>query len=235
LPSEYLEAVVIQAIRDNLNDPEWKEEIKENLASMIEAEFGTGAETHVEEIKAEIVKVSKEIDNMVGAIRDGAFSPALSTALKDAETRCEDLKLRLREAQRKVGVAISPQGYLSQILGLSSRFEDALQRSATPERKKDLIQGFVCQVNVNREGARMSAFCIICKVPKIETAQHPVFGTLDRLTSKAPESSYLSGALRGPVFDPTGKPKLRLIPWLSPMEYDFKRPFVHYKKVSEVR
>ncbi len=41
---------------------------------MLDAEFGTGAECRIEEIRAEIAKVTKEIENMIAAIRASTFS-----------------------------------------------------------------------------------------------------------------------------------------------------------------
>jgi hypothetical protein len=104
---------------------------------MLEAEFGTGAENRIEEIRAEIVKLSKEIENMIAAIRAGTFSPALAATLKDAETRQEDLKLRLRQAQEKVGAKTSPQSLLAEILGLAGQLDEAWRRCSAPELKKD--------------------------------------------------------------------------------------------------
>src|SRR5258708_6302549 len=95
LPTEQLESIVLRAIRDNLSDPGWKTEVEGILAGMLEAEFGMAAEHRTEELRAEIAKVAKEIENMVAAIRGGTFSPTLATSLNDAETRQEDLKLRL--------------------------------------------------------------------------------------------------------------------------------------------
>ena len=78
---------------------------------------------------------------MIAAIRAGTFSPTLSATLKDAETRQEDLKLRLRQAREKIGAKTSPQGLMAEILGLAGQFDEAWRRCSAPELKKDLIQG----------------------------------------------------------------------------------------------
>jgi len=46
----------------------------EGIVVMLDAEFGTGAECRIEEIRAEIAKVTKEIENMIAAIRASTFS-----------------------------------------------------------------------------------------------------------------------------------------------------------------
>jgi site-specific DNA recombinase len=196
LPTEQLESIILQAIRDNLNDPSWKEEIQQTLAGMLDAEFGAAAEQRVDELKAEMMKITNEIENMIAAIQAGTFSPALAAALKASEARQEDLKLRLRQGQGKVDAKASPPCLMNEVLALASQFEDAWRRCTTPELKKDLIQGFVYQVNINREGARLSADCWLWKIPQMTTAQHSIYGTPGRL-SNAPERAYLSGALRG--------------------------------------
>jgi DNA invertase Pin-like site-specific DNA recombinase len=195
LPVEQLEGIVVQAIRDNLNDPGWKTEVEETLARMLDAEFGTGAEYRIEEIRAEIAKVSKEIENMIAAIRAGTFSQRLSAELKDAETRQKDLKLRLRQYQARIGGKTGTETVMARILGLAGRFDEAWHRCGTPELKKDLVQGFVSQVDIIRDGPRLSADCWLWKIPQMPQSRTSIVGGYGK--KNAPESIYLSGALRG--------------------------------------
>jgi len=196
VPTEQLEAVVLKAIQDNLHDPSWKNEVEEILGEMLEAEYGTGAESKIEEFRAEIAAVTKEIENIVTAIRSGIFSPALATSLNNAETRHDDLKMRLFKAQSKPSSKPSSQNVLSEVLRLGERFNEIWERCTTPELKKDIVQGFVYQVNVTREGAQTSADCWLWKIPQMTTAQHPVFRNAGP-SFKTPETLNISGVLRG--------------------------------------
>jgi DNA invertase Pin-like site-specific DNA recombinase len=191
LPAEHLEAVVINAVRDHLGDPTWRDELAEILAGMVKEQFGTGTEERVEESKAELARAGKEIENMIAAIRAGTFSPSLAVALKDAETRREDLKLQLRTRQEAIGASISPQHIVAEIMSMADDFDENLAAMRTMEQRKDLVRSYVAQVNVVREGANLAADCLLWKVPQMMTAQHPAFGIPGRQT---PSFNSIAGA-----------------------------------------
>jgi DNA invertase Pin-like site-specific DNA recombinase len=183
IPAEYLEAIVINAVRDHLKDPAWRDELGDILAGMVKDQFGTGAEERVEELKSELGRIGKEIENMIAAIRAGTFSPSLAAALKDAETRREDLKLQLRSRQEAIGASTSPQRILAEIMTMADDFEENLAAMRTIEQRKDLVRSHVAQVNIVREGAKMAADCLLWKVPQMMAAQDPPLGTLGRQTA----------------------------------------------------
>ena len=218
VPTEQLESIVLRAIRDHLNDPVWKAEVEETLGTMLDTEAGGAAECRIDELRAEIARLSAEIANMIAAIRGGTFSPTLAATLNDAETRLQHLKLRQREAEGKVSSKISPQKMVSSILRLADEFDEAWQRCTTSELKKDLVRGFVYRVNVNREGACMSADCWLWKFPKIAMPQQPFVGAPG--IKNAPESVYLSGALRGLVLPLREKLAEGVLPLVNVRRYD---------------
>ena len=157
LHTEQLDSLAVTAIRDHLNDPLYKQAVRDVMPIVFEKQFGPAAEQGVEEIKIQITKVSKEIDNLVGAVRDGVISPALVEALKNAEALRDDLKQQLRQSQAKLAAKGSPQGFMAKLLHLADDFEILWQRCGTPESKKDFIRRFIHQINLNRESASMSA------------------------------------------------------------------------------
>jgi len=178
IPAEYFESRIISAIRDHMADPAWREDLAKLLADMVKEQFGTGAEERVEESKAELSRVDKEIENMISAIRAGTFSPSLASALRDAETRQEDVKAQLRTRKQAVGASVSPQRILSDLMDTANDFDKNLAAMHTIEQRKDFVRGYVAQVNLVRDGSDMAADCLFWKVPQIMMAQHPALGTL---------------------------------------------------------
>jgi hypothetical protein len=60
---------------------------------------------------------------------------------------------------------MSPQGMLSDVMEMAKTFDQRWERCKEPHEKKEFIQLFVHQVNVNRESARMYADCWLHKIP----------------------------------------------------------------------
>ena len=83
---------------------------------MAKAEFGAGAVTRTEELEQAIAKADKEINHMVAAIREGGFSSALSEALKETETRQQDLRLRLRQTREQMGSKMNLDAIIHELI-----------------------------------------------------------------------------------------------------------------------
>lgn len=165
LPTEQLDGVTLQTIRENLADPNWKHDLEEIMVSVFADEFGQGAENRVESLKAQIAKAEQEIVNFVDAVRSGTFSPSIAKALQDTEARLEALRIEQRQAQSKSEAMPSPQGFIASAMNVAKDFDRVWKSGLEPQERKELIQGFVHQVNVNREGSRMYADCWLHKIP----------------------------------------------------------------------
>jgi hypothetical protein len=94
----------------------------------------------------------------------------------------------------------------------------AWRRCAAPELKKDLVQGFVYQVNISREATRMSADCWLWKIPQMAVARHSIVGELG--IKNAPERACLSGALRGLDLPLRENTPQGILPFVNVRRYD---------------
>jgi hypothetical protein len=194
LPTEQLDAVTIRAIRGNLSDPGWKNDLEDVMVTVFAEEFGNGAENRVEALRAQILQAEREVANFVEVARSGTFSPAIAKALQDTESRLATLRTELRVAESKSRTLPSPQALIAEATKVAQDFDKIWESNLEPRERKELIQGFVHQVNVNRESARMYADCWLHKIPLAvinKPAGHPL-GT----------PGYLhKGLLRGPDFN----------------------------------
>jgi site-specific DNA recombinase len=123
LPTEQLDAVTVRAIRENLSNPGWQHDLEEVMATVFAEEFGDGAENRVKTLKAQILKAEREVANFVDAVRSGAFSSAIATALHDTESRLEALRIELRTAEAKARAMPSPQSLIAEAARVAQDFD----------------------------------------------------------------------------------------------------------------
>jgi site-specific DNA recombinase len=197
LPTEQLDSIVLGSVRERLRERSFQDEVKETMAIVYEEQFGSGAERRVDELENQIAEVEREIERFVNAVRGGSFSPALAKALQDVEDRQVDLRSQLKNEQAKLGAQTSPQMLIGRILGLADDFDRMWDRCATPEGRKEFIQAFVHQVNIQREGPRMDADCWHYKIPAIKMARDPNYGIPSQLKISCVTDKFHTVDLRG--------------------------------------
>lgn len=96
--SSSLEQEVLQAIREHLTSPSWKDQVRETLEEMVKEEFGDKAESHAQELRRQVDAINRQIANIVDAIKtSGRFSEAMNQALADLETQRDSVRHTLEK------------------------------------------------------------------------------------------------------------------------------------------
>jgi len=178
LDARYLEGSVVQAVRDQMADPAMKAIVREALEGMINEQFGDGAQSRVCELEAQIAELNRQIENVVAAVKAGAFSPTLNQTLADLEAQRAAVGAELRKAEARTNQEVGAEILAEKVMEYFGQFDRMLEQAKDIEDRKAFLRTFVRQVNVSESSGQRSAEIWLWKIPQKnlgEEDSHPLF------------------------------------------------------------
>jgi DNA invertase Pin-like site-specific DNA recombinase len=220
--TEALEQEIVQAIREQLSSPTWKDEVRKTLALMVQEEFGSGAESRVEELNRQLDEINRQIVHIVDAIKtSGNFSEAINRALSDLETQRDSVRAALAQAEKHANQKIGADTLAEKIMAYFGDFGRLWNRGLTIEERKDLLRCYVHQVNVSHSPTNVNAEVWLYKVPvpqKNMTPEEAAFRPLISRVNCGGRSLTLAKAMPPAV-----------VPLVTRTLVALKRPYLHYR------
>ncbi len=162
-----LEGLALQAIRDEITSPTWKDEVKPILSGLVRDRFGEGSKGEIEAVKNRLKKLGREIQNIVAAISQGHYSPTLGLELERLEREKASIAQELADMEALPTIQSEIDGMVSEIMMLSGELDAAWNNCETTEDKKEFLKSFIHRVTIN-PGAMSAAFHVY-KLPHLET------------------------------------------------------------------
>ena len=183
--TEALEQEVISSIREHLSSPEWKNEVRDTLRTMVAEEFGDSAATRAHELTHQLAEVNRQIAGIVDAIKTSArFSEALNKALADLETQRDSIRTTLGEAEKRVNQQVGAEMLAEKIMDKFGDFDRIWKEGLNVEEQKELLRCYVHQVNISHSPTAINAEIWLYKIPLPKTQMTPALNGLQPLITR---------------------------------------------------
>ena len=224
--AEALESEVLRTVRDRLRSPSWKQEMLATLQTVVNEEFGAGAESQLDGIRHQLQDVEHQVQNIIAAIRSAAkYSEAMTDALGELESRRDVLRTRLREAEKRVQTQLTLDAITAELADKSGDFDRVWREGLTVEERKELLRCYVHQVTVQHSPSELSAEVFLYKIPTPATKNMTL-----ALSSLEPLITRVNCGGRNVPLVKELSPTVR--PFVISRQVTLKRPYLHYRPES---
>lgn len=169
--AEFLEGAVVQTIRDFVADPGRKAMIRRIMDTLVREEYGTGAETRLDQLQDQLTDLNRQIANVVQAVKAGSFSEALNQTLGDLEKQRESVRSAIGEALGRANQKVGAEHLADKVMAYLDDFDRLWNQEATVEERKDLLRTFVRQVNVKAKDRTAEVW--LWKIPQTQQTLGP--------------------------------------------------------------
>lgn len=219
--TESLEREVLRLIQEHLSSPSWKEDVRQTLELMVAEEFGDNAQNRVDELRAQIEVLHRQIANIVEAIKmSGRFSEAINQSLADLENQRETARNALADVERRANQRIGAATLAEKIMAYAGEFGRIWQGGLTIEERKELLRCYVHQVNISHSPASVQAEIWLYKIPLPHKKMTPETADLSPLISRVNCGGRYLPQVKG-------LPSM-ILPLVVSRLIALKRPYLHY-------
>ena len=167
--------------------------------------------------------MERQIRNAVEAIKAGVLKETLYEEVGKLESQKSELQKEISHMEGRKSLEKDLETMVDELLGYANNFDELWNQCATNEEKKAFIRAFLYQITLDHSPEHIKATYYLYNLPQL-----PENGLAVNTLSSA-HGEFALSPLRGPMSYPTGRPHPRLIPWLSAQEFDFKKPYAHYR------
>ncbi len=161
-----LEEAVVQAVRDQIREPNIADMVRQTLETMLRQEFGHGADEQIKMLKARLGEIDRQLANMVAAVKNGGFSATLNRALGDLEEEKRKVGEELSRMEGRSNQRIGAEVLTEKIMGRFANFDKLWNETTAIEERKEFLRGFVRQVTVDHSASEPTAKIWLWKIPQ---------------------------------------------------------------------
>ena len=223
--SEALEASVLNAIKGYLTSPHWSTEVRQTLDAMVRQEFGESADRRVEGLERQRESVSRQIANIVDAIKASArFSDAINQALAELETQRNSIEASLKEAEARVNRRVGADNLAEKIMSYFGDFERIWRQGLSIEEQKELLRCYVHQINIDHSPTTVEAEIWLYKIPVPTTQMTPALNGIEPLITRVNCGGRNLTLVKNIAKD--------MLPYVTKRFIALKRPYAHYHRTA---
>lgn len=156
---DVLEAEVLAAIKKHVYSPKMIRLSLQQIRNQAKAET-TQMQKDTEDIKASILKVDRELENLYKAIADGMAAGTLAGPVEERQKKKADLQRQLREVKQKAPTQLSKLEISDDVIAAIRKEALGLLDAEDPHVKRMFISSLVDQIKI-KDGSMEITFSFV--------------------------------------------------------------------------
>ncbi len=221
--ADLVEEQVVETVRRHLASPDWKDEVRQTLQTIVDEEFGDDATARAEGLQHQLRDLDRQIANIVEAIKaSGRLSGAMNQALADLEVQRDSVRRSVADAEQRVNRRCGADALAEKILAYFGDFDRIWRDGLTIENRKELLRCYVHQIAVHHSAKDIHAEVWLYKIPVPKTQMTPALSGLEPLLTR------VNCGGRNLTLVTNLPPDI--LPYVTRRVLALKSPYLHYRR-----